>query len=155
MAAIARRFDDVGVNRLDERGFAHAARAPEQGVVGRKAGGKAFCIVAQNVADMIDAAYQRKFDPVDAVNGGEAACFGLPYKTIGRIKISVLRSGGREARNRLNQTLQIGIEDFEGLVAHLWLSGSVFDPKSRGKAMVTQTAPLYWLRRTVYSGAGL
>jgi len=44
------------VNGLDQRGFAHAACAPEQHVVGGKTIGKTQCVLVQDIAHMIDAA---------------------------------------------------------------------------------------------------
>jgi hypothetical protein len=41
---------------LDQRRFAHAARAPQKNVVGGQAIGEAARIVEQDVADAVDAA---------------------------------------------------------------------------------------------------
>ncbi len=63
---------DGRVRRLDQRRLAHAARAPEQHVVGGQAGGEALGVVEQDVAHAVDAADQADIDPVDAVHRLEA-----------------------------------------------------------------------------------
>ena len=60
---------DVGVGGLDERRFAHAARAPQKRVIGRKPAREALGIVGQKVAQPVDAAQKRHLDPVDPVHG--------------------------------------------------------------------------------------
>ena len=46
---------DAGVDRLDQRALAHAARAPEEHVVGRQAAGEALGVLEQDVAHPVDA----------------------------------------------------------------------------------------------------
>ena len=46
---------DAGMRRLDQRRFAHAARAPQQRVVGGQAVGEALGILDQDVAHPVDA----------------------------------------------------------------------------------------------------
>ena len=53
---------------LDERGFAHAAGAPEKRVVGREALCEALRIAEENIASLIDAAQQPDIDPINARN---------------------------------------------------------------------------------------
>jgi hypothetical protein len=53
---------------LDERGFAHAAGAPEKRVVGREALCEALRIAEENIASLVDAAQQPDIDPIDARN---------------------------------------------------------------------------------------
>src|SRR5438105_9167663 len=51
---------------LDERGFAHAAGAPKEGVIGREALCEALRIGEENIASLVDSAQQPDFDPIDA-----------------------------------------------------------------------------------------
>ena len=57
---------DAGMRGLDQRGLAHAARAPQQRVVGGQAVGEALGILDQDVAHPVDALEQAEIDPVDA-----------------------------------------------------------------------------------------
>ena len=57
---------DRGMRGLDQRRLAHAARAPEQRVVGRQAVGEALGVLDQEIAHPVDAAQKRKIDAVDA-----------------------------------------------------------------------------------------
>src|SRR4029079_8131610 len=51
---------DLAMDRLDQRALAHAARAPEESVVGRPAGREAAGVVEQDVAHPIDADQERE-----------------------------------------------------------------------------------------------
>ena len=51
---------------LDQRGLAHAARAPQQRVVGGQAVGEALGVLDQDVAHPVDALEQAEVDPADA-----------------------------------------------------------------------------------------
>ena len=55
----------LGVDRLDEARLAHAARAPEQHVVGRQAAGELRRVGEQRVARPVDADEKAKLDPRD------------------------------------------------------------------------------------------
>ncbi len=50
---------------FDQRGLAHAARAPEQRIVGRKPAGEALGVGEENVALEIDAFKQAQIDAID------------------------------------------------------------------------------------------
>jgi hypothetical protein len=53
---------------FDERGFAHAAGAPKERVVGREALCEALRIAEKRVPGLVDAAQQPDIDPIDARN---------------------------------------------------------------------------------------
>ena len=54
---------DMGVHRLDQRRLAHAARAPEQRVVGAVAARELQRVGEEDVADVVDALEQREAAP--------------------------------------------------------------------------------------------
>ena len=56
---------DAGMRRLDQRRLSHAARAPQQHVVGGQAIGEAFGVLDQDVAHPLDALEQAEIDPAD------------------------------------------------------------------------------------------
>ncbi len=69
---LERVADLLGHRRMggfDQRGLAHAARAPQQHIVGGKAGGETIGVVEQNVAHMIDALDEREIDAVRPRDG--------------------------------------------------------------------------------------
>ena len=70
---LAARCIDVGVDRLDQRGLAHAARAPEQRVVGRQTAREALGVLDQDVAHPVDALEQRHLDAIDPRHRASAA----------------------------------------------------------------------------------
>gem|GEM_PF-2592873 len=84
----------LGVDGLDEGGLAHAARAPQQGVVGGQAAGEALGVLRQHVAHAVDAAQKDEIDPVDLRNGVESGRGGMPDEGVRRIEIG-RRRGGR------------------------------------------------------------
>ena len=74
---------DLGVRRLDQRRLAHAARPPQQRVVGGKAAREAHRVVEQEVAHAVDAVQQRDVDPVDLGDRLERAAVGAPDEGVG------------------------------------------------------------------------
>ena len=60
---------DIGMRRLHQRGLSHAARAPQQRVVGGQTVGKAFGVLDQDVAHPVDALEQAEVDAADAGDG--------------------------------------------------------------------------------------
>ena len=58
--APCRRLVDAGMDRLDQRALAHAARAPEEHVVGRQAAREALGVLDQDVAHAVDALERRQ-----------------------------------------------------------------------------------------------
>ena len=75
---------DLAMHGLDERALAHAARAPQQRVVGGQAAGEALRIGKQGIAHPVDALQQRKRHAVDLDDGEEGFGLGLPDEGIGR-----------------------------------------------------------------------
>ncbi len=73
---------DGGVSGLDERRLAHAARAPQQHVVGREAVGEAARIVEKDVANPVDAADKTDLDAVDDRYRGERRGRRIPDETL-------------------------------------------------------------------------
>ncbi len=85
---MAREFGvDAGVRRLHQRRLAHAARAPQQGIVGRQPLGEALGILHQHVAHAVDALEQRHLDAVDVRHRRQAASVGMPYEGVRAGKI--------------------------------------------------------------------
>ncbi len=72
LAPAVRRVDR-GMRGLDQRRLAHAARAPEQRVVGRQPAREALGILDQHVAHPVDALEQRHLDAVDRAAPARAA----------------------------------------------------------------------------------
>ena len=77
---------DRRMDRLDQRALARAARAPEQGVVGRQAPGEAPRVVQQDVAVAIDPAQQLELDPAHPVDRLEAGALGMPDEGLGAVE---------------------------------------------------------------------
>ena len=69
---------------LDQRRFAHAPRAPQQGVVGRQAARKSLGVLKQKIAHAIDALEERHLDTVDAGGRRRAGALRMPDKGRGR-----------------------------------------------------------------------
>ncbi len=88
--------ENVGMNGLDQRRLAHAARAPEQGVVGRQALGEPLGVGGELVADAVDALEQRQVDAVDLLHRVERAARGAPDESVGGVEIG----GGRRRRRK-------------------------------------------------------
>ena len=97
---------DRGVRRLDQRRLAHAARAPQQRIVGGKSAGEALGVLDQKVAHPVDPAQERDIDAVDARNGREGACVGAPHESLGRVEVGLRRSRGREPVERLGDAAE-------------------------------------------------
>ncbi len=88
------------VHGLDERAFAHAAGAPQQGIVGRQPGGEAQGIFEQNVAHPLDAFQQLQLDAVDTRNRLKKFALRMPYEAVGGIQRNGGRLGRRQALER-------------------------------------------------------
>ena len=99
----ARGVVDLRMDRLDQGRLAHAAGAPEQGVVGRQAAGEALGVLDEDVAHPVDAAQQAHLDPVDLRHRREPAPGRMPHEGIGgrEIGLAAARAGrGAPARRR-------------------------------------------------------
>ena len=75
------------MNGLDQRGFTHAARTPQQHVIGGKTLRETQCVFVENVADMVDATDELQGDAVGAGNRLDKGVDWRPDETIGRIPV--------------------------------------------------------------------
>ena len=100
------RGADRRMGGLDQRGFAHAARAPQQRVVGRQAAREALGILDQKIAHPVDALEQRHVDTVDAAHRARAC--GLPdaRRRPRRRQNRAPRRGRRQPLQRAGDPLQ-------------------------------------------------
>ena len=117
-AAFALRIDG-GMHGLDQRRLAHAARAPQEHVVGGEAGGEALGVVDQDVAHAVDAADQPDIDAIDAVNRFKQAGIGSPDEAVGCVEIRRRRLARRQPRYGLDQPVELL---FEGFRSAFWAS---------------------------------
>ena len=93
-AACRMRGADRGMRGLDQRRLAHAARAPQQRIVGRQAAREALGVLDQEVAHPVDALEQRHLDAVDArAPASSRARLRVPDEGVGRGEVG--RGGGR------------------------------------------------------------
>ena len=88
-----------------QRRFAHAARAPQQRVIGGQALGEALGIFDQHVAHAVDALEQRHLDAVD-VRDRRQASVRMPDKGVGGGQIGRGRVGRRETLQRIGDPRQ-------------------------------------------------
>ncbi len=94
---------DGGVRGLDQRRLAHAARAPQQHVVGRVAVGETLRVVDQDVAHTVDALDQVDLDPIDPFDWCQHAGFGFPHEAVGGAEIGRGRRRRCQLRHRRDQ----------------------------------------------------
>jgi hypothetical protein len=99
-AVVRERGVDRGVRGLDQRRLAHAARAPQQRVVGGQAFGEALGIFHQHVAHAVDALEQRHLDAVDAFDRRQPPAVGVPDESVRAGKIG---EGGVARRQPLKR----------------------------------------------------
>ena len=92
---------DFGVRRLDQRRLAHAARAPQQRIIGRQAARKTQRIVDQEIANPVDAAQQRNVDPIDLGDRVERRAVGAPDEGVGAAEIRFRASRRGQPLQRL------------------------------------------------------
>ena len=110
---------DRGVRSLDQRRLAHAARAPEQRIVGGKGAREALGVLDQKVAHPVDPAQERDIDAVDVRNRREGARVGAPDEGLGRVEIGFVRGSGREAIERLGDAAEevgLALERRQGMI---------------------------------------
>ncbi len=84
----------MGVDRLDDRALARAARAPEQGIVGGQALGEAPGILDQRLLLPVDADQEIEVHAVDLGDRLEAVAGRMPDASFGRVDVSAGESGG-------------------------------------------------------------
>ena len=75
------------MRRLDQRRLAHAARAPQQRIIGGQGAREPAGVFDQEVAHPVDAAQERDVDPVDPQDGRERAAVGAPDEGFRRVEI--------------------------------------------------------------------
>ena len=92
---------DAGMRSLHQRGLAHAARAPQQRIVGGQAVGEALGVLDQDVAHPVDALEQEEVDAADALDLGQPPV-RVPDKGVGIIERFV-RRGGRRVRRKVGR----------------------------------------------------
>ena len=97
---------DRRVHRLDQRGLAHAARAPQHGVVGRQAGGEAQRVVEQDLAQPLHALQQIDIDAADSRHRLEPVAVGVPDEGVGGVEIDRRRRRRRQAFQRFGDAAQ-------------------------------------------------
>ena len=110
---------DRGVRSLDQRRLAHAARAPEQRIVGGKGAREALGVLDQKVAHPVDPAQERDIDAVDVRNRRKGARVGAPDEGLGRVEIGFVRGSGREAIERLGDAAEevgLALERRQGMI---------------------------------------
>ena len=97
MPGLGRAVVDLGVHRLDQGALAHAAGAPEQGVVGRQAFGEAAGVLQQGRLLALDALQQPDLDPVDPGHRLQEVALGVPDEGIGGVERGQGRGQGCQA----------------------------------------------------------
>ncbi len=89
------------MGRLHERGFAHAARAPEQDIIGRQPARETKCILDKLIAIAVNPYQQRQGDPVDLGHRLQPA-MRMPDEGIGAAGFDGVRRGRGDALQRLS-----------------------------------------------------
>ena len=77
------RATECAMRGLDQRGFAHAARAPEQSVVGGQSLREAPRVGEQEIARAVDPLKQAELDAIDLRHRRETCRRGAPDKGLG------------------------------------------------------------------------
>jgi hypothetical protein len=78
---------DLAVDRLHQRGFPHAARAPEEGVVRGQSARKPLGVFDKGIAHPVDAAQQGHLDPVDAIDRRRVPLGRMPDESVSRAEV--------------------------------------------------------------------
>ena len=128
---------DMGMQRLDQRALAHAAGAPQQGVVGAMPTSEMQRVLQQRFGDVVDAAQQFDRDAGDRRHRPQHGFAGVPV-----IGIRRAQGGrgdhprGREGRQALGDTVQRGRDFGEGIhVGHGEISGKSHAAPALGLAL--------------------
>ena len=108
---------DLRMDRLHQRGLAHAARAPQQRIVGGQAPGETLRIFHQQVAHEVDAPQQADVHTVHLRHRREAAGGRMPDEGVRRRKVDAGVGLGGEAVEGAGDALQRG-ENGLGLSGH-------------------------------------
>ena len=113
---------DLGMGRLDQRGLAHAACAPQQGVVGRQATGEALGVLDQGVARPVDAGEQAHLHPRHLAAPGSAGA-RVPTGRRRRRRIEGRRGRRRGPLQRGGDALEQRHQGLEGRGARHRIGG--------------------------------
>ena len=97
---------DRGVHRLDQRALAHAARAPQQHVVGRQPAREPPGVLQQDVAHPVDAAQAAPIATRLTSRPAPAGPVGVPDEGVGGRRDRRRRGGGREPLERLGDPVE-------------------------------------------------
>ena len=95
---------DLAVDRLDQRALAHAARPPEEGIVGRPSGREAAGVGEQDVAHAIDADQKRQRHVGDRRDRAQLLGRRFPDEGIGRVEVDRRQGRRRQALDRGHET---------------------------------------------------
>ena len=99
----------VGVRRLDQRRLAHAARAPQQRVVGRQAAREALGVLDQEVAHPVDPAAEGRWSTrLTCATGASAPRSARQTKASAAAKSGVAAGGRREPLERVGDAARGG-----------------------------------------------
>ena len=98
----AHRAIHMSVDRLHDRALAGAARAPQQGVVGRQPLGEAPRVLEQDLLLAVDAHQQIEVDPVDLGDGCRTVGGGVPDIGLGGGDVGGGGSGRGESVERFD-----------------------------------------------------
>ena len=99
---------DRRMGGFDQRAFSHAARTPEERVIGRQAFGEAVGVVHQQIADVIDAFEEAEIDPRHGGHRIQHAACAAPDKGVGSTQISALGGRRRKPFQRLGDARKQG-----------------------------------------------
>jgi len=101
---------DSGLRGLDQRRLAHAARAPEQHIVGRQAAREPLGVGDKLIADPVDSDQQIKRNAVDLDDRLQRLARGGPDKGIGGLEVGALLCRRGHALERVGNSGQNGEE---------------------------------------------
>ena len=101
--------DHFGMHRLDQTGFPHAARAPEQRVVRRQTGGELQRVGQQDVPHPVHPHQQGQRHARDLWHGHQPVRRGMPDKGIGLQEVRHGLRSGAQPLQRLGNADQGGI----------------------------------------------
>jgi hypothetical protein len=112
------RLVDRGMNGLDQRRLAHAARTPQKRVVRRQPGREPLRIVEEDIADPVHAADEIDIHPVDLLDRFQVTGIGLPYKAVGRRKVRPRHGRRRQALYGPYEKIDLFGKQIGGRVRH-------------------------------------
>jgi hypothetical protein len=102
------------MDRLHQRGFAHAARAPQQRIIGGQPPGETLGVLHQQIAHQINAPQQGDIHPVHPGHRREAAGCRMPDKGVRRIEIDRSRGLGSQPVKGAGDALEGGEQGLGG-----------------------------------------